>query len=153
VKTTTSSTGSSRGFTLLELVVVLVVAAGAAALVLPEFSRMTTLLGLRTNAREVAAALRAARSEAMAQHREVALVVNVEERRYGVAGAKVHRRLRPDVELKLLSAQTEIASAEAGAVRFFPDGSSTGGRVTLAALGQRYVVDVNWLTGRVSLHE
>ena len=33
------------------------------------------------------------------------------------------------------------------------NGSSTGGRVTLAATGQSYVVDVNWLTGRVAIHE
>jgi general secretion pathway protein H len=143
----------SKGFTLLELLIALAIAAGAAALVLPEFSSLTTLIGLRSNTREVASALRSARSEAIAEHREVALVLDVQKRSYGLAGSSQVRSLRRDVELKLLTAQTEIANAEAGAIRFFPDGSSTGGRVTLAALGQRYVVDVSWLTGRVTIHE
>ena len=34
-------------------------------------------------------------------------------------------------------------------VRFFADGSSTGGRVTLMVGERSYAVDVDWLTGRV----
>jgi len=36
-------------------------------------------------------------------------------------------------------------------VWFFPDGSATGGRVTLTASKQKRVVDVNWLTGEVRM--
>jgi general secretion pathway protein H len=39
----------------------------------------------------------------------------------------------------------------AGSIRFFPDGSSTGGRVMIAAGNEKLSVDVNWLTGRVSI--
>ena len=36
-----------------------------------------------------------------------------------------------------------------GAVRFFPDGAATGGRVRLLANGGGWDVDVGWLTGEV----
>jgi general secretion pathway protein H len=152
MKTATWRTGN-RGFSLLELLVVLLIMAGVAALVVPQFSTMTTLAGLRSNTRELASALRAARSDALARHREVALMVDVQNRTYGIAGASQVKPLRREVELKLLTAHTEIVDANAGAIRFFPDGSSTGGRITLAAAARSYVVDVDWLTGRVQIHE
>ena len=34
---------------------------------------------------------------------------------------------------------------------FFPNGTSTGGRVVLAASDGRRAVDVDWLTGRVTV--
>ena len=40
-----------------------------------------------------------------------------------------------------------------GAIRFFPDGGSNGGRITLAAGERKYDVDVDWLTGRVAIQE
>ena len=38
-----------------------------------------------------------------------------------------------------------------GAIRFFPDGGSDGGRVTIAAGERKYEVDIDWLTGRVAI--
>ncbi len=40
-----------------------------------------------------------------------------------------------------------------GGIRFYPDGSSTGGRVTLSLEGLQMRVDVEWLTGRVRITE
>jgi general secretion pathway protein H len=36
-----------------------------------------------------------------------------------------------------------------GAVRFFPDGAATGGRLRFSANGGGWDVDVAWLTGEV----
>jgi len=132
---------------------VLVIAASVVTLVLPQFSRLTTLVGVKSGARELASALRSARSEAIAQHREMAVVLDVQQRTYRAENSTRVHRLGQELDLKLLTAQTEVSSAHMGAIRFFADGSSTGGRVTLAAIGQRYVVDVDWLTGRVVIHE
>ena len=60
--------------------------------------------------------------------------------------------MRPEgIELKLLTAQTEVESERKGAIRFYADGSSTGGRITVSAGERKYLVDVDWLTGRVSI--
>ena len=48
-------------------------------------------------------------------------------------------------------AQYMISDDKVGAIRFYPDGSSTGGRITVASGERKYLVDVDWLTGRVSI--
>ena len=60
-------------------------------------------------------------------------------------------RCRAGLELKLFTAQSDIISEHRGAIRFYPDGGSTGGRVTLAAGERKFEVDVDWLTGRVAI--
>jgi general secretion pathway protein H len=44
-----------------------------------------------------------------------------------------------------------VTSERRGAIRFYPDGSSTGGRITVTFGRTQYLVDVDWLTGRVSI--
>ncbi len=45
------------------------------------------------------------------------------------------------------------STSKRGAIRFYPDGSSTGGRITVASGERKFLVDVDWLTGRVSIKE
>ena len=52
---------------------------------------------------------------------------------------------------ELITARTERVTAERGRIRFFPEGSSTGGRLTVSNGRESQSVDVDWLTGRVSL--
>jgi hypothetical protein len=40
-----------------------------------------------------------------------------------------------------------------GQIRFFPDGSSTGGRIGLSRNDRRAAVAVDWLTGLVSVDD
>ena len=60
-------------------------------------------------------------------------------------------RCRALVELKLFTAQSDLVSDKVGAIRFFPDGGSNGGRVTLAAGERKFDIDIDWLTGRVAI--
>ncbi len=55
------------------------------------------------------------------------------------------------IELKLFTAQSDLVSERVGAIRFFPDGGSNGGRITLAVGERKYDVDVDWLSGRVAI--
>jgi general secretion pathway protein H len=142
-----------RGFTLLELLIVLTIAASAAMLALPDFSRLSALVQLRASARELASALRSTRADAIVQHRELALVIDLGAPSYRVEGAPRVHALGRETELKLVTAQSEVREKQVGAIRFFADGSSSGGRVALASTSARYIVDVDWLTGRVAIHE
>jgi len=44
-----------------------------------------------------------------------------------------------------------VLNGREGDIRFNPDGSSTGGRISLADGRRRLGVGVDWLTGRVSV--
>lgn len=142
---------SARGFTLLELIVVLAITAMAIALVGPALGTGASGSELRAAARDLAAGLRVTRGEAIRRQRETALELDVETRRYRIGGDPRVYPLPEKLDIKLVTAEAEITGEHTGAIRFYPDGSSTGGRITLAAGERHYDVDVHWLTGRVSI--
>jgi general secretion pathway protein H len=55
--------------------------------------------------------------------------------------------------MELLTVAGERRTAVQSAIRFNPDGSSTGGRITVGDAVRKIAVGVDWLTGRVSLSD
>lgn len=125
-----------RGFTLIEMLVVLVILGLALGLILTHGPLHSRRLDLDAAARSVAGSLRVARAQAIAQNRVVSVAVGPDAA--WPAGIAAPR----------LPAGVAIAG---GPIAFAPDGSSSGGIVTLAAGDRRIAVEVNWLTGRVSV--
>lgn len=140
------------GFTLIELLVVIVIAGMMYALVPPMFGAGMAGAELKKAARQVAAGLRQTRGEAIKQHKDTAMSVDVDGRVFKIGDAAKAYQLPKRVDLKVFTAQTEVTDQQA-AIRFYPDGSSTGGRITLAAGDKQFLVDVDWLTGRVVITE
>jgi general secretion pathway protein H len=87
----------------------------------------------------------------VASRRETRLLLDLEARTFRIdRDARVHT-LPKQVDLKLFTAQRDLVDEKSGAIRFFPDGGSNGGRITIAAGERKYEVDVDWLTGRVAI--
>lgn len=143
----------SSGFTLLELMIVLMLMALIAAVTMPIFGSGVSSTALRGAARELAAGLRLARGQAIAQRTQAALTLDVAARSFSVPPDPRVHALPRGIDLKLFTAQNDIVNDQIGAIRFYPDGGSNGGRVTLAAGARKYDVDVDWLTGRVAILE
>lgn len=141
----------TAGVTLLELLIVLSIMGLVAAFVIPLLGPGMSTAELKSAARQVAAALRLARSEAVAKRQDTRLVLDLEQRTMHVDRDPRVLSLPRDVELKLFTAQNDLVSEKSGAVRFFPDGGSNGGRITLASGERKYDVDIDWLTGRVKI--
>lgn len=139
------------GFTLLELLVVLALTALLLAVTPPLFTAAFPGVEHKTAARRVAAGLRLARTRAIGMGEEIPFIVDVEEHRFEIGDGLGGGRLPEGIELELVTAESEILDAGLGAIRFFPDGTSTGGRVTLLRNDHGYQVGVDWLTGRVRL--
>lgn len=138
-----------RGYTLMEMMVVLVIMASLFAIVTPLFSSVSSASEVRAAARQMTAALRQARSTAVATRTPTAFVLDLERRTFQVEGHRVVR-LPGGLELTLLTGQSELRGSGSGAIRFFADGSSTGGQITLSAESHVQQLDVAWLTGRVT---
>jgi general secretion pathway protein H len=134
------------GFTLVEMLVVVAIIALVASVALPMLGRPSEKLRLRAVADGAIAALRLTREAAIVRHIETVLMIDVD--RHTLQSAVVPlRRFAPDVVAKLQFAAPEQAGQAAGGFRFFPDGSSTGGTLTLSLHDQREVICVLWLTG------
>lgn len=141
---------SSGGFTLVEIMVVMVIAALALALVGTSISRNISGAEMRTAARKVAASLRYTRTQAILNKSEQVFLVDTEALTYQAADRKPVE-LPKGMMVELNTARSELTSETAGGIRFYPDGGSTGGNVRLDANGRVYRVNVAWLTGEASV--
>jgi general secretion pathway protein H len=141
-----------QGFTLLEIIVVMVIAALAVAVAAPNFQPAIAHMQLQAATRDVASALRHARTQALSRGEEAEFSLNVRRHFYKVSGRAKPYGLPDSVRLSLFTADFLMEEGQ-GAIVFFPDGSATGGRVSLEAGGKKRMVDVNWLTGAVTIRE
>jgi len=142
-----------RGFTLLEILVVMAIAALALALTLPNLGRGVSTLEIKSAARELASGLRYARAQAIARKQEIRLLLDTQQRRYRIDQQSRVYQLPAALQIKLLVGQAEVTGEGIGGITFFPDGTSTGGRITLANDKRQMIVDAQWLTGRVAIYE
>lgn len=142
----------ARGFTLMEILAVVALIALAATVV--SVSVGSGLSGARVKAasRDMVAALRYTRGQAIVKRETQALSVDVEQRRYRAPG-RPWKELPKDMTMKLFTARSELEEEGVGRIRFFPDGSSTGGHVDLVRGDAVWRVEVTWLTGDVRLRE
>ena len=141
-----------KGFTLLELLVVLLVLALVATFVIPSLGGGEAVQ-IKSAARSLAAGLRHTRNQALDGNRPAALSLDVAKREYRLPGEQRARRLPERIDIVLTTARSLREGDARGAIRFFPDGSSSGGRIALSTGRLKYLVDVDWLTGRVSIIE
>jgi len=138
------------GFTLIEVVVTLAILGFALALIVGYKPPWSSTLGLRGTAAELASQLRFARSEAILHNRPIAFEVDLAMRQIKV-GARPVRQLPRRIDIELLTIAGERLGGAKGDIRFNADGSSTGGRITVADGARKIAVGVDWLTGRVSV--
>lgn len=150
VDTPTLAGRRSQGFTLVEMIVVLLIAALAMALVGTSISRSISGAEMRNAANKVAASLRYTRTRAILTKSEQVFLLDTDSRSY-TASDREAVVLPKGMNVELNTARSELTSETAGGIRFFPDGGSTGGNVRLEANGRIYRVNVAWLTGEASL--
>jgi general secretion pathway protein H len=143
---------SKAGFTLIEVIVVLAVLSLGLALLTMRGPPRSAALEIRAAAGEMAQALRLARAQSIARNAPVRVVLDPARGAWAVDGAAA-RVLPPGIVLALRVAETETLGDRLGAIRFAPDGSSTGGVIELADDHRRLQIGVDWLSGRVTLAE
>ena len=139
-----------QGFTLIELLVVMAIIGIVLTIAVPTFRQALPGAELESSSREIAALLREARSIAIRTNEASGVVFDVEESSFALAGG-ARQRLEGGLTLALTTAASEQISDSAGGIRFFPDGTSSGGRITLSGAAKVRFVVVDWLTGTVQI--
>lgn len=141
---------SSKGFTLVELMVVMVIISLVMGLVATSMARSVSGAEARATSRNLVASLRYTRARAIIDKQEQVFQVNIEERSYQAPG-RDPVNLPEGVDLTITTARSEITSEAVSGIRFFPDGGSTGGHIELTVNDREYRVNVAWLTGESRL--
>ena len=136
----------ARGFTLLELIVTLVVLAVAVGLVAPTIGRSTETLRARAEVAGFSATFRHAREQAITTREPYTVAVNPTNRLVIVTTGEDEVRWT-----RTLSSRVDIRAETPGslAVRFEPQGTSSGGEYRLSSDTITYRVTVDPVTGRV----
>jgi general secretion pathway protein H len=135
---------------MIEIIVVLAILGLAMALVVGYKSPVSGGVDLRGSAAALASGLRLTRSEAILNDRAVVFDLDLVGHRFR-PGSGLAQQLPPNLAIELLTISGERRNGHTGDIRFNPDGSSTGGRISLANGGRKIMVGVDWLTGRVSI--
>ncbi len=138
----------SAGFTLIELLVVITILGLALALIAGHGPARSAGLEGKAAAADLAGGLRQARARAIARNRPVDLVVDIAAHRWAIDGQKP-QSVPANFAIAVLTVKGETRDDSIAAIRFEPDGSSTGGRIGLNSEDSRFAIDIDWLTGAV----
>ncbi len=144
--------GAGRGFSLIEMLAVIVLIAIIATAVSFSFSRSLSGARIQAASRDLVAALRYTRGQAIVKGQEQVFELNLENNSYQAPNRSAVA-LPKDMQLRLLTASNELTSEHSGRIRFYRDGSSTGGHISILSGEHEWRINVNWLTGEVVLVE
>jgi general secretion pathway protein H len=143
----------NKGFTLLELIVVLFIVVLGFSVIGVNLSSGNDSTELKVAARDMVSALRFARGQAQISHQETTVSLDLTNNTYTVSKRDKIYPIRKNIRITLVTAESELNDEGLGNVRFFADGSSTGGRITLTHGKTAWQIDINWLTGQIELDD
>jgi general secretion pathway protein H len=141
-----------KGFTLFELIVVLFIVVLGFSVVGINLSSGNDATELKVAARDIVSALRFARGQALISHQETTVTLDLAENTYTVSSRDRIYPIPEAIDVTVVTAQNELTEG-AASIRFFADGSSTGGRITLERGKASWQIDINWLTGQIELDD
>ena len=142
---------ADEGFTLLELLLVLGILALAAVFSLPLINRPVGDATLTATAQKLANDMRVARAAAIRDNAERTMTIDLARRRFWVDGLTGASVIPNGITVDFVTLQAEQLSGRLGRLRFFVDGSATGGNVILKAERRVVNVELDWMTGHASL--
>jgi general secretion pathway protein H len=138
---------SCAGYTLLEMLVVVAIMALVASIAVPLVKgKPSDNVRLRAAVSAFTGAIRATRANAILRDSQALLIVDVDQRLLS-SPTLPPRSFAPEIVVQLQVAEPERLSSSRGGIRFYPDGTSTGGDVRLSLHGRETRICVNWLTG------
>ena len=161
---------NQRGFSLIELIIVLIIITLAAALVTPSLSRFSKTIELKGAAKKISGILRYYRSEAVHTGTVYQVLFNSETREVKVQNVPQEENegnnqkkdqkitksyiLPQGVQIKEVEAPDPEFPSDFPTIEFYPNGSSNGGTIYLGAADRKgFKIKVNFLTGMVEIEQ
>lgn len=139
------------GFTFPELLVVLAIVSLLAILALPVVSRPPQQAVLKATTTTLASQLRLARADAIRNNADRVLTFDTAKRTHWVPGVAGIKKIPNSISVKFRTLERERVTGSQANVRFYPDGSTTGGQFALASGSDRAKITIDWMTGHVGI--
>ena len=144
-----------KGFSLLELLVVMVIMSLLFTLVPPLLSGALPSLTLKATTNDVLQDLKFIRNIAVLQGRKTQVIIDAGDRSY-LSGERNHGKpqiLPKDIDIEAKDTGLQDADTHNPVIAFFADGSSSGGVITLKNKDKAYSIIVDWITGGVTIND
>jgi general secretion pathway protein H len=147
----------TRGFTLLELIVVLAIAGLLFSLGGPSVRTLAATMEYRDAVRQIVSAAKNARRDAFAQGIPMDLLIDTDRNRYALSADSPSVSADQFAPLPEVLDITVVYAAEVSprpglaAIRFYPAGGSSGGEISVARpSGAGVHLTIDWLLGDVT---
>lgn len=141
----------SRGFTLLEIMIVLLLMSLFFGLVSSNMISRLQRSALSTVSQDLVAAIRYTRAQALIKSKEQRILFDLANSTYTIPEKNQTVSVPEELNMKLVTAQIELQDETSGGIRFYPDGSSTGGSITLTGNTTIWEINVGWLGGNIEV--
>jgi len=145
-KTVTTETGRESGFSLLELLLVLLILGVFAAVSTPAISRLLNTINIRSRTQEIASTLRYARLMSISSGQIVHVALDTID-------GLVFRLSGGVEEEKIINLdEDDHLTMEPDAITFYPDGEASAAELTVLIANQRRDIVVDPLTALPIIH-
>lgn len=146
---------NGKGFTLLEMLIVLVIMSLLMTLVPPLFSNALPSLRLKTVVNDLSQDLNYIRDIAILKGKKTLVVIDPEAGTYASEAKDRGEQQSISNDIKVATSHIALRDVEDKnpVIAFFADGSSSGGIITLSRGERTYSIIVDWITGSVTQEE
>jgi len=140
-----------QGFTLLEIIVVLGIIVVLFTVLSPAIINSKDDYIMDKNLNAIASSMRLVRAHAIKTQQPQIIQFNLDDKTYRIEH-QTARKINREIDLSVFTSTSELSEDGKNAnIRFYPDGSSSGGRITLTMGNDKSAVDVVWITGQVNI--
>jgi general secretion pathway protein H len=143
---------SQRGFTLIELIATITLMALVLTTAPAAYEKIRDAMSFRAAIADSTSALKRARVAAVLRGHPVELAVLLDQHQLQTPGEKTIA-LDPHIKIDMHGV-TSLHNPDLPVFRFYPDGSATGGSLTLTTpTGRAQRIEIDWFTGQLLLSQ
>lgn len=150
VKTRTWVAGS-KGFTLLELTIVLLLAGIMMAVAIPNFYNALPGVELRTFSNDLAALMRYSRSQAIIRRETVELNFQPANQSISLIPGEQTLYWPDSVSVRWPQSSRFTPQQLPTPIHFYPDGSTDDAQIRVSNDNHHYLITVDWITGQIAI--